>query len=113
MIVLSSLLQNRIKDVVAKAASHSATRWLEDYGKVAEEAVAEAICASAKFEPFFSAHEGYAVLREEVDELWEAIKANDFAHARNEAIQVAAMALRYAAENPGGKAYQQSAQSGS
>jgi hypothetical protein len=41
-----------------------------------------------------SAHEGYAVLLEEVDELWEEIKANDPEDAVKELIQVAAMAHR-------------------
>ena len=52
---------------------------------------------TAKFPPFNSAHEGYAVLREEVDELWEAIKKKDKDHGaiQKEAIQVAAMALRF------------------
>lgn len=45
--------------------------------------------------PFHSGHEGYAVLLEEVQELWEAIRADDDAHAKREAIQVAAMAIRY------------------
>jgi hypothetical protein len=46
---------------------------------------------------FNSAHEGYAALLEEVDELWDAIKdksAND-ADLRLEAIQVGAMAVRF------------------
>jgi len=45
--------------------------------------------------PFNSAHEAYAVLLEEMDELWDAIKANDLKHAEYEAIQVGAMALKY------------------
>lgn len=45
-----------------------------------------------------SQHEGYAVLAEEVDELWQAVKADDTAGARAEALQVAAMALRFLAD---------------
>jgi hypothetical protein len=50
--------------------------------------------------PQHSAHEGYAVLLEEVDELWDEIKANlgHTTSAQKEAIQVAAMALRYMLE---------------
>lgn len=44
---------------------------------------------------FNSAHEAYAVLQEEVDEMWDAIKKNDTNHARREAVQVAAMAIRF------------------
>lgn len=51
---------------------------------------------------FNSAHEGFAVLKEEVDELWDHIKVNqkkrDLDAMKNEAIQVAAMALRFAYE---------------
>lgn len=44
-----------------------------------------------------SPHEGWAVIKEEVDELWECVRANNGASldARQEAIQIAAMALRY------------------
>ena len=51
--------------------------------------------ARERYKPFNSAHEGYAVLLEEVDEMWEAIKKNDLIGARKEAIQVAAMALAF------------------
>ena len=54
--------------------------------------------ARKKFPPMRGPHEGYAVLLEEVDELWDAIKANDLVHARKEAIQVAAMAMALIAE---------------
>ena len=51
--------------------------------------------ATKKFGAFHSAHEGYAVLREELDELWDEVKANNLVRQEEEAIQVAAMALRY------------------
>lgn len=47
------------------------------------------------------AHEGYAVLLEEVDELWDEVKKNPrkdpacIARRRTEAIQIAAMAMRF------------------
>ncbi|MGD9724366.1 MAG: hypothetical protein AB7U76_24265 [Pirellulales bacterium] len=66
------------------------------------DADAEVTSAMIAWPPFNSAHEGYAVLAEEVDELWEHVKTNqkrrDLVAMRKEAIQVAAMALRFAAE---------------
>lgn len=58
---------------------------------------AEVIKAAGKFDGFNSAHEGYAVLKEEVDELWDEVKANrGYAESgMKEAVQVAAMAVRY------------------
>ena len=52
--------------------------------------------ATAKFEPFASPHEGYAILLEEVDELWDEIKYSRVPSKgiRDESIQVAAMAIR-------------------
>ena len=54
--------------------------------------------ARARFHSFNSPHEGWAVVKEELDELWDDVKANEGhgSHAYKEAIQVAAMALRYA-----------------
>ena len=51
--------------------------------------------ARAKFPAFNSAHEGYAVILEELDEMWDEIKRNDTERARDECVQVAAMALRF------------------
>lgn len=62
----------------------------------------ELISAQESWPTFNSAHEGYAVLAEEVDELWAHVKTNqkkrDIEAMRKEAIQVAAMALRFAIE---------------
>lgn len=51
--------------------------------------------ARNRFPPFNSSHEGYAILLEEVDEMWDEIKKNDIRRSKEEAIQVAAMALSY------------------
>lgn len=56
--------------------------------------------AEGAFPPFNSAHEGAAVIREEFDELWGAVRANDAASARAEAVQVAAMAVRFLRDVP-------------
>lgn len=61
----------------------------------------EYIKATKRFGAFHNAHEGYAVLLEEVDELWENVKLNQHTHTGRdslmliEAIQVAAMAIRF------------------
>ena len=55
--------------------------------------------ASARHRKFNSAHEGYAVLAEEVDELWDEVKKKSSIRSkqrmREEAIQIAAMAARF------------------
>lgn len=51
--------------------------------------------AMRRFGKFNSAHEGYAVILEELDELWDEIKANAGERQVDEGVQVAAMALRF------------------
>lgn len=53
--------------------------------------------AERKHAPMRGAHEGYAVLLEELDELWEEVKRQqvDASAMRKEALHVAAMALRF------------------
>lgn len=60
----------------------------------------EANRASIKWPPFHSVHEGYAVILEELDELWDEskLKVPSKERLRKEAIHVAAMAVRFAAE---------------
>ena len=64
------------------------------------EAVNELNRAISKFSAMASPHEGWAVIHEELDELWWHVKANTgrSPEAREEAIQIAAMALRYVAD---------------
>ena len=56
--------------------------------------------AASMWPPMHSAHEGYAVLLEEVDELkahvWTNQKRRDLVEMRTEALHVAAMAIRFA-----------------
>lgn len=67
---------------------------------LAFEVMGEVQSACGNWPEFNSAHEGYAVLLEEVDELWEHVKTNqkrrDIDAMRKEAIQIAAMAMRFA-----------------
>jgi len=69
-------------------------------GNARKEIFDEMLNARNKFPVFNSAHEGYAVILEELDELWEAVKLNQndprrIEKMRIEAIQVGAMALRF------------------
>jgi hypothetical protein len=62
-----------------------------------EEIALEVERALGKFPPFNSPHEGKAVIEEELEELWDEIKADRGRQqdAMDEAVQIAAMAVRY------------------
>jgi hypothetical protein len=64
---------------------------------VVNECSAELSMAIRKHGPMRGAHEGYAVILEELDELWDEIKRQkiDAEAMRKEAVQVAAMAMRF------------------
>ncbi len=86
---------------------HPATPLTKSVAEVVEEYKR----ASSRFPPFNSYHEGYAIILEELDELWEEVKKKelpshttyafhpltyrDKKRLREEAIQCAAMALRF------------------
>jgi uncharacterized membrane protein YgaE (UPF0421/DUF939 family) len=69
-----------------------------DVPRILAEVGVELRTAMHKYEPMHSAHEGYAVLLEEVDEVWEVVRQKDSLRntkrLRAELIQVAAMAVR-------------------
>lgn len=60
----------------------------------------ETIRAAKLHKKFNSPHEGYAIIKEELDELWDAIRKTKNQNERNEAmkkeaIQTGAMCLRF------------------
>ena len=67
--------------------------------KIAVEIIDEVKSAQQKYHPFNSNHEGYAVILEELDELWDMIKSSKSTTAtadmKKECIQIAAMAIRF------------------
>ena len=67
--------------------------------KVLQDVSRELERAQTVYPPMHSCHEGYAVLLEEVHELWDEIRASKGLagnlRIRSEAVQVAAMALRF------------------
>jgi hypothetical protein len=68
----------------------------------ARDAFTEAATATRNWPPMNSAHEAFAILLEEVEELKEHVFMNQrnrvLSNMRSEAIQVAAVALRFASE---------------
>ena len=66
--------------------------------QIATEIADEVARAEAKHAPMNSPHEGWSVIFEELEELREHVRGDTgrSAEARKEAIQVAAMGLRYA-----------------
>lgn len=70
------------------------------YGEATEAAYQEIIKSREKHgtHPFHNTHEAYGVILEEVEEMWDEIKKNNVEKAVKEAIQVAAMAIRFVAE---------------
>ena len=74
----------------------------EAFHALKDEVYPELAEALSNWPPMNSAHEGFAVLAEEVEELWAHVRTKQHARSlptmRKEAIQVAAMAVRFALE---------------
>ena len=64
-----------------------------------EEVEKELASAITKYPKFHSPHEGWAIIKEEVDELWQEVMVkqskHDLVKMREEAKQIAAMAIRF------------------
>lgn len=73
-----------------------------EHAQFFEDASAELAKAQKAYTQFVSAHEGYAVIAEELDELWEAVRFpprdRSRESMRRECVQIAAMAARFALE---------------
>lgn len=93
------MLTNEILHNLAKEAEMKTLQEIETMLRAVE---SEVLSATESWPPFNSAHEGFAVLAEEVDELWDHVKTNqkrrDPEAMKKEAVQVAAMAVRFALE---------------
>lgn len=74
-------------------------KQIADRQEAVEEMIEEFERACDKFPAFRSPHEGYAIIKEELDELWEEIRKQHDIRAidtmRKEAKQIAAMAIRF------------------
>ena len=70
---------------------------MADMTQVVTDVLDELERATAKFGAFASTHEGYAVILEELDELWLEVRSKTGTKESQyaEAMQVAAMALRF------------------
>lgn len=71
--------------------THKYRKYLESMNEISKEYHE----ATNKFGEFHSPHEGWAIIKEELDELWEEVQAHNTQEMRDEAKQVAAMALRF------------------
>lgn len=71
-------------------------QWWDVKG-VLEDVTDVVIAATRKHAPMHTPHEGISVIREEFEELWDHVKADTgrTEKAREEALQLAAMAVRY------------------
>lgn len=73
------------------------------YKQTTDEVFEEVLRAKTLFPAdFTNQHEGYAVILEELEELWDEVKKNgrfyDLTRQKKEAIQCAAMCIRFATE---------------
>lgn len=84
---IGKTLEDMIQDPNKTLPTNIAQAILDEYRK-----------ARMKHAPMRGAHEGYAVILEELDEAWAEIKADDLPQARKEMLQVAAMALAFLVE---------------
>ena len=71
----------------------------EKIGRIFDKVIQELDKATLSNGSFNSAHEGYAVILEELDELWDQVKLKEkdrnYNNMKKECVQIAAMAIRF------------------
>lgn len=68
-----------------------------NFKEIIQDVMIEISFAEKKYSPYRSSHEGYAIIKEEVDELWDEVKRKDQNYARQytEAKHIACTAVRF------------------
>jgi len=67
------------------------------YKDIINDVLEEVAAAEKKYPSFRSSHEGYAIIKEELDELWDEVRRKDAYYPRHytEAKHIACTAIRY------------------
>lgn len=106
--LLSDILTQAVGDVTdavtnigckpfPETGDEKVARLMPAIDDILDEVRAELIRSVRKHAPMHSPHEGHSVIAEELDELWDEVKADRgrMLSGRKEAVQVAAMGARY------------------
>lgn len=81
-----------------KARARLDARTIDQIADILDDVERELVFVLDKSDKFNSAHEGYAVILEGLDTLWDDVKRNEWHASKYEALQVATMAIRYILE---------------
>jgi hypothetical protein len=78
-------------------SKESKTQVTRQINRVIDDVVYEFVKSLRSHGSINSRHEGWAVMKEEMDELWDEVKKRNCSNVdmRKEAVQVAAMAVRF------------------
>ena len=96
--------RGKAREYAEQVAVHALRYLIEitagSYHSALNEVADELSRALRRFGPMASPHEGYAVIKEELDELWYEVCQGTRHTQRGEVIQVAAMAIRFLVDIP-------------
>ena len=90
-----SQMPKSINEVYAECGVDCRTDEQKAIDDIFDNVKKEYINSVTKHGNFNSTHEGWAVIKEELEELWEDVKKDDHIHAKLEATQVTAMGLKF------------------
>jgi spermidine synthase len=70
---------------------------MKDLKQIIEDVIEEVRYAESKYPSYHSGHEGYGIIAEELDELWDEIKMKNTSYSRQytEAKHIACTAIRH------------------